>query len=281
MPEEQASYERRSDMPTSPKHFKDEIQDLLDNRLAAPLRAEVEQHIETCTECRREFEAMRWTKSFVAKQFAAKTTPSELNESILRTLEADAGGARTIPLRPAFLVRKLKPTLAWAAALTALGILALFLISKQRTLPHVVARDFRSYQNQKLTLEWNTADAKKLEAFFADNGLPFTPHVYDLDAKDYRLVGGRVQYLRGQRTEWVAYRGPNNQALVCQMYVGDISELPVGSAEREHRGKKFHVYQAKGVTMVFWQDRKVVCVLISDMPTENVVQLAFAKAPPL
>jgi hypothetical protein len=32
---------------------------------------------------------------------------------------------------------------------------------------------------------------------------------------------------------------------------------------------------------VFWQDRKVVCVLISDMPAENVVQLAFAKAPPL
>jgi hypothetical protein len=33
--------------------------------------------------------------------------------------------------------------------------------------------------------------------------------------------------------------------------------------------------------MVFWQDRKVVCVLISDMPAESVVQLAFAKAPPL
>ena len=96
-----------------------------------------------------------------------------------------------------------------------------------------------------------------------------------------RLVGGRVQYLRGQGTEWVVYSGPNNQALVCQMYVGKVSELPVGSAEREHRGKKFYVYQVKGVTVVFWQDRKMVCVLISDMPAENVVQLAFAKAPPL
>jgi hypothetical protein len=178
-------------------------------------------------------------------------------------------------------MRKLKPILAWAAAVVVLGILALIFIPKQRSLPQVVARDFRSYQNQKLTLELNTADVKKLEAFFVSHGLPFPPHVYDLSAKDYRLVGGRVQYLRRRKTEWVVYRGANNQDLVCQMYVGNVSELPVGSVEREHRGKKFHIYQADGVTMVFWQDRKVVCVLISDMPTENVVQLAFAKAPPL
>jgi anti-sigma factor RsiW len=268
-------------MPTSPKHFKDEIQDLLDNRLDARTRAEVERHVEACTECRREFEALRWTKSFVAKQFAAKAAPSELRENILRALETDAGGARTITLRPGFQMRKLKPIMTWAAALVALGILALILIPKQRSLTHVVARDFRSYQSEKLTLELNTPDAKKMEAFFARHGLPFTPHVYDLSAKDYRLVGGRVQYLQGRRTEWVVYGGPNNEALVCQMYVGNVSELPVGSVQREHRGKKFQMYQVKGVTMVFWQDRKVVCVLISDMPAENVVQLAFAKAPPL
>jgi anti-sigma factor RsiW len=268
-------------MPTSPEHFKHEIQDLLDDRLDAPTRAEVERHVKACTECRLKFEALRWTKSFVAKQFAAKAAPSELRGNILRALKADASAARTIPLRPSFQTRKLKPILAWAAAVVALGILALILIPKQRTLPQVVARDFRTYQNQKLVLELNTPNVKKLEAFFADHGLPFTPHVYDLSAKDYQLVGGRVQYLRQQRTEWVVYRGPNNQALVCQMYVGNVSKLPVGSVEREHRGKKFHVYQVKGVTMVFWQDRKVVCVLISDMPAENVVQLAFAKAPPL
>jgi anti-sigma factor RsiW len=266
-------------MPTSPKHFKDEIQDLLDNRLDAATRAEVERHLEACTECRREFEALRWTKSFVAKQFAAKAAPSELRENILRALETDGGSATTI--MRAFQTRQLKPILAWAAALVALGVLALLLIPKQRTLSQVVARDFRSYQNHKLTLELNTPDVKKMEAFFGAHGLPFTPHVYDLSAKNYPLVGGRVQYLQSLRTEWVAYRGPNNQDLVCQMYVGNVSELPVGSLEREHRGKKFHIYRVKGVTMVFWQDRKIVCVLISDMPTENVVQLAFAKAPPL
>ena len=266
-------------MPTSPKHFKDEVQDLLDNRLDAATRDEVERHIESCTQCRREFEALRWTKSFAAKQFAAKPTPSELRENILRAVEADASTARTITPRLSFHMQNWKPIMAWAAALVALGILALIFIPKQRTLPQIVARDFRSYQNQKLTMELNTPNVMKMETFFTGR-LPFTPHVYDLGAKNYPLVGGRVQDLQSRQTEWVVYRGPNNQDLVCQMYVGNVSELPTGSVERQHRGKKFYVYDVKGVTMVFWQDRKVVCVLISDMPTESVVQLAFAKAPP-
>jgi len=266
-------------MPTSPKHFKDEVQDLLDNRLDASTRAEVERHLETCTECRREFEAMRWTKSFAAKQFAANPAPSELRENILRAVEAGSGSARRITFHPAFKIQNWKPILAWAAALVVLGILALIFIPKQRTLPQIVARDFRSYQNEKLTLELDTPNVKKMETFFAGR-VPFTPHVYDLSVKNYPLVGGRVQDLQSRQTEWVVYRGPNNQDLVCQMYVGNVSELPTGSVERQHRGKKFYVYDVKGVTMVFWQDRKVVCVLISDMPTESVVQLAFAKAPP-
>ena len=269
-------------MPTSPRHFKDEVQDLLDNRLDAPMRAEVERHLESCVECRREFEVLRWTKLFAAKQFAATEASPELRQNILRTLKADAGTPEAITPRRA---QKLKPILAWAAALVALGILALILIPKQTGLPQVVARDFRDYQSQKLTLELNTGDVKQMEAFYATHGVPFKVHVFDLRRMNYRLVGGRVQYLRGQPAALYVYRGPGNQILICHMYIGTASELPAGSVERENRGIKFHVYQVKGITTVFWQEGKVVCVLSSDIPAEDVVQLAFAKAkrpgPPL
>jgi len=264
-------------MPTSPRHFKDEVQDLLDNRLDAPMRAEVERHLESCVECRREFEALRWTKLFAAKQFAAKEAPPELRQNILRTLKAEAGRPEATTPRWA---QKLKPILAWAAALVALGIIAFILISKQRQLPEVVARDFRDYQSQKLTLELDTGDRKQMEAFFATHGVPFKVQVSDLSKMHYRFVGGRVQHLRNQRAALYVYRGPGNQVLICHMYVGTASELPKGSLERQNRGIKFHVYEVKGVTMVFWQEGKVVCVLSSDMSVENVVQLAFAKAKP-
>src|SRR5204862_3684126 len=100
---------RQSDMPTSPRHFKDEIQDLLDNRLDAPMRAEVERHLESCVECRREFEALRWTKLFAVKQFAAKEAPSELRQNISRALKADGGRSEAMTPRRA---QKLKPILA-------------------------------------------------------------------------------------------------------------------------------------------------------------------------
>ncbi len=272
-------------MPTSPRHFKDEIQDLLDNRLDPPMRAEVERHLESCAECRREFEALRWTKLFAAKQFAAKEVPSELRQNILRSLKAEAGGPEAMTLRPSFRAQKLKPILAWAAALVVLGILALILIPKQANLPEVIARDFRNYQGQKLTLELHTRDGKQMEAFFATHGVSFNTRVFDLGMMNYQLVGGRVQYFRGQPTALFVYRGPDNQVLLCRMYLGTVSELPAGSVERENRGIKFYVYQVKGVTMVFWQEGRVACVLSSDMPAENVIQLAFAKAmlpgPPL
>src|SRR5436305_8160969 len=103
-----SSGSRQSDMPTSPRHFKDEVQDLLDNRLDAPMRAEVERHLESCVECRREFEALRWTKLFAAKQFAAKEAPPELRQNISRALKADGGSPKTItPLR-GFQTPKLK-----------------------------------------------------------------------------------------------------------------------------------------------------------------------------
>ena len=264
-------------MPTSPKHFKDELQDLLDNRLDAPMRAEVERHLESCMECQREFEALRWTKLFAAKQFAATEAPAELRQKISRALKAEAGAPEAMPPRRA---QRLKPILAGAATLVALGILALILIPKQRHLPEVVARDFRDCQTQKLTLELNTDDVKQMEAFFATHGVPFNVQVSDLSKVNYRLAGGRVQYLRGKRAALYVYRGAGNQLLVCHMYIGRASKLPAGSVERENHGIKFHVYQVKGVSMVFWQEGKVVCVLSSDIPTENVVQLAFAKAKP-
>jgi anti-sigma factor RsiW len=264
-------------MPTSPRHFKDEIQDLLDNRLDAPMRAEVERHLELCAECRREFEALHWTKLFAAKQFPAKEAPPELRQLILRTLKADDGRPEATTPRRA---QKLKPVLAWAAALVALGILALILIPKQRGLPEVVARDFRDCQSQKLTLELSTDDVKQMEAFYATHGVPFKVHVFDLRRMNYRLVGGRVQHLKGQPAALYVYRGPGNQVLICHMYLGAVSELPAGSLERENRGIKFHIYQVKGVTTVFWQEGKVVCVLSSDIPAEDVVQLAFAKSKP-
>jgi hypothetical protein len=62
------------------------------------------------------------------------------------------------------------------------------------------------------------------------------------------------------------------------MYEGRFAELPPADEVRRHDGMTFQVYRAGRLTLVFWQEGDMVCVLASDAESEEVIQLAYAKA---
>jgi hypothetical protein len=66
--------------------------------------------------------------------------------------------------------------------------------------------------------------------------------------------------------------------LVCQMYVGQVTDLPPADDVRTARGFTFYVYHVSGETQVFWQGGNIVCVLASNLPSEDVIGLAIEKA---
>lgn len=263
-------------MTTPPRHFKEEIQAWLDQRLDAATCDEAERHLETCEECRREFEAVNWVKQRAIKKFAPTPAPAELRENILRSLRSAA--RPEVVETPRFVWPKWKLAFATAAILVVLGALTLVLLPKRPGLLDVVAGDFQNYQSKKLALELNTGDVKEMETFFTGHGIQFNPRVFDLGMMNYRLVGGRVQPDRTGPAALFVYRGPDNQTLHCRMYAGNVATLPAGATTQENKGIQFHVYKQAGLTMVFWQEGAVVCVLSSDIPGADVVQLAFAKA---
>lgn len=265
-------------MPTPPRHFKEEIQDWLDQRLDAATRDEVERHLETCAECRREYESVGWSKQVAARQFAPTAAPAELRADILRALRAEEPPLNVVTPPPGFWRANRRSLFAAAALLIATAILAGLYFLRPVPLPEVMARDYRAYQAGKLPLQLATADVKEMETFFTAQGVPFHTRVFDLGMMNYRLVGGRVQSLHRQPSAAFVYRGANGQVLLCQMYAGQVANLPSGAVQRENKGIKFHIYQTKGLTAVFWQEGTVVCVLASDIAPEEVTQLAFAKA---
>ena len=266
-------------MPTPPRHYKDELQDWLDGRLDAATCDEVERHLETCAECRREYEAVAWTKREVARLPAAEA-PAELRENILRALRAESRPANIVAPPTSFWRHRLRPLLVAAAVVMFAALLAFTWFLRRPQLPEVVAGDYRAYQAQQLALELSTGDVKQMESFFAEHGVAFNTRVFDLGMMNYQLVGGRIQLPGRAPRALFVYRGPANQKLVCEMFVGQVGELPKGAVLRENKGIKFHTYQTKGLTAVFWQEGVVVCVLVSDIAPEEVVQLAFAKAMP-
>ena len=268
-------------MPTPPRHFKDELQDWLDQRLDAATCDEVERHLETCEECRREYEAMAWTKQLTTRRSVPATAPAELRARIQQSLRA----VRPVPdaetMRPSFWRVRLRPIMAAAAVLVlVLGALLAVYLLKPVGLPEIAARDFKAYAARELVLELATRDVKVLEAHFVSKGVPFNTRVFDLGMMDYQLVGGRVQRPGPRARALFVYNGPAAQKLVCEMYSGTTGDLPAGATVRENKGVRFFTYQRDGLTAVFWQEGAVVCVLVSDIAQEQVVQLAFAKAMP-
>ncbi|MGH8699628.1 MAG: hypothetical protein ACREVR_00440, partial [Burkholderiales bacterium] len=126
-----------------------------------------------------------------------------------------------------------------------------------------------------------TTEPRELERFFA-RGMEFRTQVFDLAMMDYRLAGGRIHKLRGRPSALSVYQGMSDDhgaaRVLCQMYEGQIDELPPAAEVLERNGIAFRVYRKDGVTAVFWSEGKLICVLVSDLRSDDVIRLAFAKA---
>jgi hypothetical protein len=259
-------------MADDAKHPTDVLQDALDHRLDPARQAEVEAHLKSCSSCRHELMALRWTKAQAAS-LKRVDEPFALGDRLRSALDEEdrrAGGSVTARRR------SLGPWLATAAAVAAaVWISSWFLVP---SVPLAVAEELRAYASGEFSVERRTAVPSELEAYFAQRGLPFPVRVFDLGMMNYGLEGGGLREVDGREGALILYRGTDGRILLCRMYAGSVGELPTPLERRSNQDNAFHVYRDGEVTLVFWQEGDVVCVLAGDADTETVVQLAFAKA---
>jgi anti-sigma factor RsiW len=256
-------------------HLGATLQDFLDGRLDAAGQAEVQAHLDDCRQCRGEREALRWVRDVALKKLPHQEVPATLAGRIAAALDAD--DQRTRPAARSTRARRWR-TWAGAGALLAAAVLAVVLLSPKPNLTDTVARDFEEYSSGRLDLDVRSSDPAAVETMFVVGGVDFQTRVFDLGMMQYQLTGGRIHRLRGRPSALFAYRGPRGRDLVCQMYRGQLADLPPAVERREHNGILFQVYRAGALTLVFWQEGEVVCVLVSDAGSEDVIQLAFSKA---
>jgi anti-sigma factor RsiW len=264
-------------------HPGDELHLLLEDLLPPAQRAAVEAHVAGCERCRRELAALRWTRTAARAQGEgrgpddAAALPPALAARITASLDAEDRAARRRRR-----VRWSLPVSLAAAAVLALVLLRPLLNPRGTDFVDLAARDYQTYRSGALALDLQTAEPARLAAYFAER-LPAVPaRVFDFGMMGYTLAGGRVHRVAGRDATLFAYRNAAGTDIVCVMYAGTLAELRggagAGGEERVHEGIRFRVYRSGALTLVFWEEGDIVCVLVSVGDPDAVVQFAYAKA---
>lgn len=259
------------------EHPRDDLQLLLDDRLPAERHADVRAHIASCPECSREVEALKRLKAAIRQDLPRHDVPPDVSERVLTALRAEAGAAEGVGTDLSTLPRR--ALVIGGATLAAAAVAALlFLRRRERDPIGAAAEDFARFQSDRLEVELRTDDPAALERFFATRSLGFPTRVFDFGMMGFRLVGGSVVRIGDSASALFAYQRVEGGRLVCQMYRGTTSDLPPAEQERVVNQIRLRVYSRGSVTLVFWQEDTVVCVLASDGDPGAAIDLAAAKA---
>ena len=254
---------------TERTHPELELQDLLDERLDTDAQARVEAHLATCDECRAALDDLRRAREAVRALPRAEAPPALLRDVAdqLRQSGRKREGQRAVSRRG---------VLGYGLAAAAAALVELYL-GRREDVPAAAIHNAATSPEAEQASSLLTSDPAALERFFASH-VTFQVHVYDLGMMRYRLLGGRIGTVGSHAAAIYTYAGPTDVRLTCEMYPGAVVELPKPDERRELNGIVFLVYRRGRTTAVFWQEGEIVCAVVSDISTEDVVALAFAKA---
>jgi len=268
-------------------HPGEQLVDFVDGRLDEGAASTIRGHLAACDACRAIHADLVAAQSAAVRLRVGVAMPADLLASVTRALDAEAAPTRvTAPPRDLTSTRDLTRPRArvrwplWAGATAAAVVLAFVLLGPRDVvldLPAQAARDLEAVGSRTLPLDAQVSDAAALERYFAASAGPRV-RVIDLAMMNIVLEGGVRHTLDGRQSALYSYRTPSGARLVCQMYEGRLADLPPPGDVREQNGFRFQIYTRGAVTLVFWQEGELVCVLASELPADEVIALAVAKA---
>lgn len=259
-------------------HPGERLADFVDGRLDAASADAVRAHLASCADCRAvETELRAATAAGAILRDEAIDMPADLLASVSRALDAET--VRVAAPAPVTPVHPVIRALVSAAAVAALVMLYLQVGTPRPALdmPTLVARDLGALGSRSLPFAVRTPDAATIEQYFAASSGPRV-RVIDLAMMQIALEGATRHMLAGRPSGLYSYQTLTGARLVCQMYEGRLADLPPPETVRDENGFHFRIYTRGGVTVVFWQEGELVCVLASELPAPDVLALAIAKA---
>jgi anti-sigma factor RsiW len=190
---------------------------LADNELDPANALALEEHIRTCRDCAAAFDEIVLQKQLLRSEALHSRVSPGLRERVLGALAAEEvakrkefpqSGQRTAPINKSG--HSLSPRIGLGASALALAASLILFVSIWSSRPQpqldeeLAANHVRSLLASHLT-DVASSDQHTVKPWFLGR-LDFAPPVIDLANRDFALVGGRLDYLRGRVTPALVYK---------------------------------------------------------------------------
>jgi anti-sigma factor RsiW len=231
------------------------VQAYMDGEVDALGSADLERHLEHCAECqqlRREIEVLR---AALRQNVPRIQTPPALRKRVIRALDRESAIAESQQTPVGRNLWRLRPFwmgavggLATSAAVATLAFLFLLPSVTSPIVDEVLSAHVSSLMSSHL-IDVVSTDKHTVKPWFAGH-TDVSPAVADFTAQGYKLVGGRIDYLRHQRAAVVVYEhGPHVINVFC--WAASPGGLP-GNATRS------------GYHLAFWKSGDLAYAAVSD-----------------
>jgi anti-sigma factor RsiW len=247
------------------------VQAYFDGEVDSVSAAEIERHVEHCSECRALLQDLEKVRMRLRRDVSYEGTPAALRSQIMSTLDLEAAGVGNIAAPPL----KSRPSVVnpplrrgrtlWSGIAGGIGgaalaaAVAVFLVIPRMDSPlssEIVSAHVRSLMPTHL-IDVASTDKHTVKPWFAGHA-DVSPAVADFESQGYRLIGGRADYIDHQRSAVVVYQhGPH----VINVFSWAGTDRLPGNSTRS------------GYRLAFWSQGDIQYCVVSDTGWDELLGL--------
>jgi anti-sigma factor RsiW len=234
---------------------------LIDGELDAGHAREVEVHVAGCASCTAELTAYRTMREAIKRAELRYAAPASLRQRLDAALPKAAPAPAPSNVTPLASRRSVLRGFAMGSVMSALAATGLFAIvlrndDQQLIESEIVSAHLRSLQPGHL-IDVVSTDQHTVKPWF--NGrLDVSPPVIDLTAEDFKLIGGRLDYVDARAIGAVVYK---RRAHVINLFVAQTSDTAHHQARME---------TVQGFNIRRWSDHGVNYWAVSDIGADEL-----------
>jgi anti-sigma factor RsiW len=241
------------------------LQAYFDGELDALTAAEIERHMERCTQCAELYRSLENVRASLRRDLPYFRVTPNLAARLSHALDQAATPARRPAARRAAAGVRLRPF--WIGALSGVGgsaiaaALALFLLLPRPGSPLIddlLGAHLRSLMPAHL-IDVTSTDRHTVKPWFAGHA-DVSPAVADFAPEGYKLVGGRADYVAHQRSAVIVYQHGAHIINVFSWAAG--ARAPSDTVTRN------------GYHLLFWKQADLEYCAVSDTSPAELVALA-------